>query len=78
MSSFPNEWRKLRGLVACAALLAAGCAAGPNFKPPPGGTLLHHERAAKAAYVQARVQYRSTVVAGALPLVARPADRLQV
>ena len=35
MSSPPNEWRKLRGIAACAALLAGGCAVGPNFKPPP-------------------------------------------
>jgi outer membrane protein TolC len=27
-----------------------------------GGTLLHQERAAKAAYVQAAEQYRSTVL----------------
>lgn len=35
MSSTLNEWRRLRCIAACAALLAAGCAAGPNFKPPP-------------------------------------------
>ena len=35
MSSSSNEWRSLRGIAGCAALLAAGCAAGPNFKPPP-------------------------------------------
>ncbi|MGH8294640.1 MAG: efflux transporter outer membrane subunit [Steroidobacteraceae bacterium] len=31
----PFEWRRLRWIAACAALLAAGCALGPNFKPPP-------------------------------------------
>lgn len=35
MSSTPNEWHKLRCIAACTTLLAAGCAAGPNFKPPP-------------------------------------------
>ena len=35
MSSIPNPWRRLRYLAGCAALLAAGCAVGPNFKPPP-------------------------------------------
>ncbi|HEX8758149.1 MAG TPA: efflux transporter outer membrane subunit [Steroidobacteraceae bacterium] len=36
MSSTPIEWRRLHCItVACAALLAAGCAAGPNFTPPP-------------------------------------------
>ena len=30
-----NEWRRLRCIAGCAALLAAGCAVGPNFKPPP-------------------------------------------
>jgi NodT family efflux transporter outer membrane factor (OMF) lipoprotein len=35
MSPNLNEWRRLRGIAACAALLAAGCAVGPNFKPPP-------------------------------------------
>lgn len=34
-------------------------ATAPLFE---GGTLLHHERAAKAAYVQAAAQYRSTVL----------------
>ena len=34
MSSNLNEWRRLRGIAACTALLAAGCAVGPNFKPP--------------------------------------------
>jgi NodT family efflux transporter outer membrane factor (OMF) lipoprotein len=34
-------------------------ATAPVFQ---GGTLLHHERAAKAAYVQAAEQYRSTVL----------------
>ena len=36
-----------------------GAAAAPLFQ---GGTLLHQERAAKAAYVQAAEQYRSTVL----------------
>ncbi|MHB8811937.1 MAG: efflux transporter outer membrane subunit [Steroidobacteraceae bacterium] len=35
MSSIPNEWRWLRSIAACAAVLAAGCAVGPNFKAPP-------------------------------------------
>jgi NodT family efflux transporter outer membrane factor (OMF) lipoprotein len=35
MSSPPNEWRRLRWSAACAALVATGCAVGPNFKPPP-------------------------------------------
>jgi NodT family efflux transporter outer membrane factor (OMF) lipoprotein len=35
MSSTLNEWRRLRGIAAGTALLAAGCAVGPNFKPPP-------------------------------------------
>ncbi|HEY6514648.1 MAG TPA: efflux transporter outer membrane subunit [Steroidobacteraceae bacterium] len=35
MSSLQNEWRKLRCIAAGGALLAAGCAVGPNFKPPP-------------------------------------------
>lgn len=35
MSSPSNEWRQLCWSAACAALLAAGCAVGPNFKPPP-------------------------------------------
>ena len=35
MSSTLNEWRRLRGIAGCTALLAAGCAVGPNFKPPP-------------------------------------------
>ena len=36
-----------------------GTLAQPIFQ---GGTLLHPERAAKAAYVQAAQQYRSTVL----------------
>ncbi len=39
---------------------AAGSVAQPIFH---GGTLLHRELAAKAAYEQARAQYRSTVIA---------------
>lgn len=40
MSSTLNEWRRLRCITAaCAALLAAGCAAGPNFEPPPAPQL---------------------------------------
>ena len=35
MNPIVTEWRRLRCLAGCAALLAAGCAAGPNFKPPP-------------------------------------------
>jgi NodT family efflux transporter outer membrane factor (OMF) lipoprotein len=35
MTSPLNEWRRLRGIAGCTALLAAGCAVGPNFKPPP-------------------------------------------
>ncbi|HEX5459325.1 MAG TPA: efflux transporter outer membrane subunit [Steroidobacteraceae bacterium] len=35
MSPSLHEWRRLRGIAVCGALLAAGCAAGPNFKPPP-------------------------------------------
>ncbi|MGH8269171.1 MAG: efflux transporter outer membrane subunit, partial [Steroidobacteraceae bacterium] len=35
MSSTLPEWRRLRCIAGCAALLAAGCAAGPNFEPPP-------------------------------------------
>lgn len=35
MSSPQNEWRRLRCIAAGIALLAAGCAVGPNFKPPP-------------------------------------------
>lgn len=35
MSSTLIESRPLRWLAACAALLAAGCAVGPNFKAPP-------------------------------------------
>ena len=35
MRSTPNEWRRLRWAAGCAALLTAGCAVGPNFKPPP-------------------------------------------
>ncbi|MGH8201462.1 MAG: efflux transporter outer membrane subunit [Steroidobacteraceae bacterium] len=35
MSSLQNEWRKLRCIAAGTALLVAGCAVGPNFKPPP-------------------------------------------
>ena len=35
MSSPIDEWRRLRCIAGCTALLAAGCAAGPNFKPPP-------------------------------------------
>jgi NodT family efflux transporter outer membrane factor (OMF) lipoprotein len=35
MSSPINEWRRLRCIAGCTALLAAGCAVGPNFKPPP-------------------------------------------
>ena len=34
MSLSINEWRKLRCIAGCTALLAAGCAVGPNFKPP--------------------------------------------
>jgi NodT family efflux transporter outer membrane factor (OMF) lipoprotein len=39
MSSPRNEWRKLRCIAAGTALLAAGCAVGPNFKPPPAPRL---------------------------------------
>ncbi|HEY7886978.1 MAG TPA: efflux transporter outer membrane subunit [Steroidobacteraceae bacterium] len=35
MSPILNEGRWLRGIAACAVLLAAGCAVGPNFKTPP-------------------------------------------
>ena len=35
MSSIPNEWRWLRSIAVCAAVLAAGCAVGPNFNAPP-------------------------------------------
>jgi NodT family efflux transporter outer membrane factor (OMF) lipoprotein len=35
MSSFEHKWRNLRCIAAGIALLAAGCAVGPNFKPPP-------------------------------------------
>lgn len=35
MSSLSNGWRRLRGIAALGALLAAGCAVGPDFKPPP-------------------------------------------
>ena len=35
MSSTLYEWRRLRCIAACVALLAAGCAVGPNFKTPP-------------------------------------------
>ena len=35
MSSTLKEWRVLRCIAGCAALLAAGCAVGPNFKAPP-------------------------------------------
>src|SRR5690348_202135 len=35
MSSLQNGWRRLRCIAACGTLLAAGCAVGPNFKPPP-------------------------------------------
>lgn len=35
MSSLPGPWRRLRLAAGCSALLAAGCAVGPNFKPPP-------------------------------------------
>ena len=35
MSPSLNEWRRLRCIAVCGALLAAGCAVGPNFKPPP-------------------------------------------
>jgi NodT family efflux transporter outer membrane factor (OMF) lipoprotein len=35
MSSFSNPWHRLRCIAGCAALLTAGCAVGPNFKPPP-------------------------------------------
>src|ERR1019366_7913989 len=45
------RWHRLLGL--------AGGVTEPIFD---GGTLLHRERAAKAAYVQASEQYRSTVV----------------
>ena len=48
-----------------------------------GGTLLHHERAARAAYTQAAAQYRSTVltacqnVADTLAALAEDADGLK-
>jgi NodT family efflux transporter outer membrane factor (OMF) lipoprotein len=35
MSSTSDVWRSLRCIAAGVALLAAGCAAGPDFKPPP-------------------------------------------
>ncbi|MDE2262766.1 MAG: efflux transporter outer membrane subunit [Gammaproteobacteria bacterium] len=35
MSSTLNQRHRLRYIAACTALLAAGCAAGPGFKPPP-------------------------------------------
>src|SRR5512146_3144492 len=35
MISTLKEWRRLRCIAGCAVVLAAGCAAGPNFKPPP-------------------------------------------
>jgi NodT family efflux transporter outer membrane factor (OMF) lipoprotein len=35
MNPIVTEWRRLRCIAGCAALLAAGCAAGPNFRPPP-------------------------------------------
>ena len=35
MSSLVNPRGALRRIAACAALLAAGCAVGPNFKAPP-------------------------------------------
>jgi NodT family efflux transporter outer membrane factor (OMF) lipoprotein len=35
MRSIANDWRRLRWVAGCAALLTAGCAVGPNFKPPP-------------------------------------------
>ncbi|MFZ0501951.1 MAG: efflux transporter outer membrane subunit [Steroidobacteraceae bacterium] len=34
MSSLEHKWRTLRCIAAGSALLAAGCAVGPNFKPP--------------------------------------------
>jgi NodT family efflux transporter outer membrane factor (OMF) lipoprotein len=35
MSSPPTAWHTLRCIAACTVSLAAGCAVGPNFKPPP-------------------------------------------
>jgi outer membrane protein TolC len=57
-----------------------GAITAPLFE---GGTLLHQERAARAAYVQASEQYRSTVltafqnVADTLTALAQDAEALQ-
>ena len=50
---------------------AGAAATAPLFE---GGTLLHQERSARAAYVQASEQYRSTVLA-AFQNVADTLDR---
>ncbi|HEV7139190.1 MAG TPA: efflux transporter outer membrane subunit [Steroidobacteraceae bacterium] len=49
MSSILNPWRGLRCIAGCAALLVAGCAVGPSFKPPPASPLAGYSAKPPAA-----------------------------
>jgi NodT family efflux transporter outer membrane factor (OMF) lipoprotein len=51
MSPTLNEWRRLRCIAGGAALLAAGCAAGPNFRTPPAPEVSGYVREAPAPTV---------------------------
>jgi NodT family efflux transporter outer membrane factor (OMF) lipoprotein len=51
MSSTSKEWRRLRYLAGAVALLAAGCAVGPNFKPPRPPQVSRYTRKAPTSTV---------------------------
>jgi NodT family efflux transporter outer membrane factor (OMF) lipoprotein len=53
MNPIVTEWRRLRCIAGCAALLAAGCAAGPNFKPPPAPQVTRYTETPPEATVAA-------------------------